>query len=287
MAARQFVSDVTLATFKTDVIDRSNQVPVVIDFWAEWCAPCKTLMPILEHLAEEYDGRFHLARIDTDRERELAARSGIRSLPTVRIVRNGRVVDEFMGALPEGSVRAILDKHVRRPSDDAVEASERLQSENRLAEAIEVLEGAIAAEPGEDRLKLHLAGLLLGTGAIDRAEETFRSLSDSTRLEPKGRAMAARIEFARRAADVEDPVVLEARIANNPDDCAARDHLSVRLFAAGRIEEAMEQLIEIVQRNRRYGDDAGRQGLVRIFEALGNADDRVVRFRRRLSQALN
>ena len=287
MSQSPHVSVATQENFVQVVIEKSKEVPVLVDFWAEWCAPCKNLMPILAKLADEYGGKFHLAKVNTDEQQGIAMHFGIRSLPTVKLFKNGQAVDEFTGALPEQAVRQFLDHHVRDEVEAFLEQIDQLIEEGHVADASNALEQAGAQLPGDVRIVSRLAKLKFDDGDADSARAMVDALDAEQRETPEIKSLLARFALAERASDAPGEDALRAAIAADPADLKARDQLSAVLYARGDIEEAMEQLLEIVRRDRAYEEDTGRTQLIRMFEALGSANPLVKKYRRQLSIALS
>ena len=285
MSATDYVCEVDAGSFQDKVLDASKRVPVLVDFWASWCAPCRMLAPVLDKLANAYQGKFLVAKVNTDEQRQLAEQYAIRSLPTVKVFRNGRAVDEFLGAQPESAVRAVIDRHVARDSDRLRARSAELRSQGDLAGAAQILRQAMADDPGNDRTHIDLANLLMEQGAYEDARRVLKSLPDARQLEPDITGMLAKLRFAQLAENAPAAAVLEDRIATQPGDCEARYQLSAVKALAGDYEAAMEQLLEILRRDRGFRDDAGRRGLVDLFDLLGN-DPLVSKYRSLMAKAL-
>lgn len=287
MSASPHVSVATQDNFVQLVIDKSRQVPVLVDFWAEWCAPCRNLTPVLEKLAKEYAGKFELVKVNTDEQQALAMHFGIRSLPTVKLFKDGRPLDEFMGALPEHQVRQFLDHYIRDEIEVFLEQVDELVANGEADNARTVLEQAREQLPDDPRIALKLAVLKMDNGDIDGARTLYDALSAESRDSAEGKSLAARFALADRAGDAPDEAALRAAIERDPGDLKARDQLSAVLYARNDIEGAMEQLLEIVRRDRSYEEDTGRVQLIRMFEALGSANPLVQKYRRQLASSLS
>jgi putative thioredoxin len=281
------IVEVGQADFEQKVIAESQRRPVLVDFWADWCGPCHMLMPVLAQLAAAYGGRFLLAKVDSDREQELALQFGIRSLPTVKLFVGGEVVGELMGAQPEGTIRSLLDRFVARDSDALLRRAEELNAAGEVQGAIDVLRQALTVDPENQRLHPMLAALQIDSGELDGAEATLKELPASAQADEHVAALFTRLGFARTLADAPATAVLEGRLAQDPDDAEARYLLSTRQVMAGSYDAALENLLELVRRDRAYGDDAGRRALLEVFSMLGPRDPRVKRYRTLLATALN
>lgn len=294
MADSPYIADVTRSDFAARVIEKSREVPVLVDFWAAWCGPCQMLMPVLARLAEEYRGKFLLAMVNTDVEQALALEYGVRSLPTVKLFRHGQVAGEFMGVQPESTIRALLDRFVPREADAAMERAEALARQGRIEPALDLLRSAAAGDPQYGPVKLALARLLLShtepaglKTRLDEAEQALGSLPLDRINDPEAAALRARLDLLRIAAEAPSPAELEQKVAADAGDLEARYRLGAWRALRGDYEGAMEGLLEIVRRDRRFRDDAARKTIIAIFNLLGPQHPLVPKYRTRLSSALN
>lgn len=281
--AQPHVFDATAAHFEEEVIRKSLDTPVLVDFWATWCGPCKTLGPILEKLAADYHGAFLLAKVDVDKEQELAAAFQIRSVPTVMLVKGGQLVDGFPGALPEGQLREFLKHHGIEPGEPAVEETAEPAVAAPLDPHEEVMR--LRAEPDTAELKLDLALALLQTGAATEAEQLLDALPANLATDDRTVKARARLGFAALLKDAPPAEVLEAAIAGDPGDLRARHLLGVRKLVGGDAEAGLQQFIEMLRRDRSYGDGLARKSLIDAFRVLDD-DDLVSRYRRQMSALL-
>ncbi len=277
---------VTSETFETDVLQKSQETPVLVDFYAEWCGPCKTLGPMLERLADEYAGAFILAKVDADAEQMLVAGMGVRSLPTVVLFKNGQPADHFMGALPEGEIRAILDKHVERVEASPLERAAELVALGQYDEAIALYQLITADDPENYDAYLDMAQALLKKGDLDSAEAIVERLPDAQKMDPRAKSIVAGKAFQDLLAGALDRATCESRIAANDEDSEARYFLAVHLMVSDDVESAITHLLTIIQTDRQYNDDAARLLLIQIFDRLGNDDPRARTGRRQLATLL-
>jgi putative thioredoxin len=285
--AKPHVFDATSANFEADVLQKSLETPVLVDFWAEWCGPCKTLGPILEKLAGEYNGAFVLAKVDVDKEQELGAAFQVRSIPTVFLVKGGQLVDGFPGALPEGQLRDFHTHHGLEPATAAPEPEAPETEDAPLDPHAEVvrLRGEVTAHPSDDNLKLDLALALLKTGAAREAEQLLDALPANLAHDDRAVRARSRLGFAALLADAPPVEVLEAAIASNPDDLRARHLLGVQRIVAGDSQAGLDQFIEMLRRDRGFDDGLPRKSLIDAFRIVED-EDLVGAYRRKMSALL-
>ena len=283
----EFAFDVSIQDFEAKVLIPAETVPVVVDFWAPWCEPCKVLKPMLEKLAEEYKGRFILAKVNSDENPELAQHFGVRSIPSVKVLFQGQLVDEFNGALPEGQIRAFLDRIALPEGPEQINLREQaaaLVAEGKLEEALAVLVQASQANPQDQVIQLDAVDVLMQLGRNDEAKQL---LGGEYANEPdRANALRARLALLDGAADT---APLEAKLEANPDDHATRLELSKAYAAQSRFREALEAALEVARRDRFFNEGAARKAILALFEALSGEqyDDLVREFRRKLSATLN
>jgi putative thioredoxin len=282
--ALPIVFDVETPTFEADVLQASLTTPVLVDFWAPWCEPCKTLGPMLEKLAAEYNGAFRLGKVDVDQQQELAAMFGIRSVPTVVMVKDGQVLDGFAGALPEGQLREFLSRHVQplaaSPTDDAAEDTPETPEQ-----ALGRIQQAIAAEPDKAELKLDLALALLRVGQTAAAEAELAALPVNLATDARAVRLRSELDLAHALKDAPELTTLQQRVEADGNDWEARDQLGVRLLLEGDVEAGLDQFLVILQKARDWNDGQAKKRLLAAFATLDDADV-VGRYRRKMASLL-
>jgi len=282
--ATAHVFDATETNFETDVIQASLTTPVLVDFWAAWCGPCKALGPILEKIVASYNGALKLAKVDTDAQQQLAAVFGIRSLPTVVLVKDGQMIDGFMGALPESQVREFLQRHLGAES-----ANEPLPPAAAAVESPEQtvarLQNQIAATPDKPELKLDLALAYMRAGNADAAAKELDTLPANLENEAKAKRLRSQLDLSRALEGAPDTAALRARLATDPNDHAARDLLGVRLLIDGDAAAGLDQFLYILKTQRDWNEGAAKKRLLAAFNVLDD-EDLVGTYRRKMASLL-
>ena len=286
MADSPYVVDVTAENFDRIVLEGSYRQPILVDYWADWCAPCRMLAPILDALANELGGKVLVAKINTEEQRELAAQYGIRSLPTVKLFKGGQPVDEFMGALPESEIRAFLDRHLARESDKLLLQAETLLAQDETDSAAELVEQALIADPDNPRTLIAYTRVKVRLGDFEAAEKSLNALPLDQQDHPEVQALRARLLFDQAVHDAPAMEQLEQRLAANPDDSEARYQLAARQVVAEDYAAALEGFYTLLRKDRRYSDDAARKAMLQVFGLLDGSGDLVTNYRAKMMSAL-
>jgi putative thioredoxin len=288
MAVTAQVIEANLGNFAEVVERESFQRSVLVDFWAPWCGPCRALGPVLERIAEEMQGAFLLAKINSDENPELSRQFSVRGIPAVKAFRNGKVVDEFTGALPESAIRQFLDKILPKAGDEHRVAGLEALARGDVEAAEQSFRAALANDPRNDEARLELARLLIGKGEAVAAEEEVKSLSPAAQMSEEVEALRALIEFSAvvRDAPPSEEIARRIREGHGDEQAQAMYQQALRELLQGREQVALDQLIEMVQRHRKYGDDLARKTLLKIFLLLGKEHPLVNEYRSKLARAL-
>jgi putative thioredoxin len=282
MSSSPYIFEATIDNFQQQVMEASSETPVLVDVWADWCAPCKQLMPVLEKLVEEYQGAFLLAKVNADEQQQLTASLGVRSLPTIILVKGGQAVDGFNSALPESEVRKVLDKHVEAPQEDPYDKAHRLWEAGDNEGALGILSELNQKDPDNLKVLIDLAQLKAEAGDLETAEQVLESLPAEEKLQHQAKQLAARIKFLKQSAELPPEKDLEMALEQDPKDPNALHLLALHKVLQEKNAEAMELLIRLMRVDSKYKDEAAKTTLVELFEKLGNSNPDVRTYRRKL-----
>lgn len=288
MSQTPFIFDVTAANFEQLVLENSFHKPVLVDFWAEWCAPCKALMPLLAKITEEYQGELLLAKVNCDIEQEVVARFGVRSLPTVVLFKDGQPVDGFAGAQPESAIRTMLEPHVQQPATpeaDLLESAQALFAEGRIGEAENLLKQLLTEDNENGAALILYARCLAERGELGEAETVLGAVKGDAHKQALA-AARAQLTFLRQANDLPEVADLKRRLAQNAEDDEAAYQLAIQHLARQQYETALDALLRLFVRNRSYADGLPHKTLLQVFDLLGNDHPLVTTYRRKLYQAI-
>ncbi len=281
------IVDVSEMNFTQEVIEASRRIPVLVDFWAPWCGPCRSLGPILEKLAVEYQGRFRLAKVNSDENQALAGQFGVRGIPSVKAVVGGQIVNEFTGALPESAVREFIDALLPSPAEPLRQEAMAAHARGETDATRKLLLQAIRLDPKHEQARLDLVDVLLDAGDFAEAQRLFGEVAESAKDRGRIERLAARLALAQGASGDADEKTLRARLEADAADLAARLDLANLLARKQDYGGALEHLLEIVRRDRAFRDDIGRKTLLQIFSLLGSDSDLMREYRGKLSSLIN
>jgi len=288
--ADNLVKDTTTQGFMKDVIEESRRQPVLVDFWAEWCGPCKQLTPVLEKAVHAANGKVKLAKMDIDKHPSIPGQMGIQSIPAVIAFVNGQPADGFLGALPESQVKDFIARITKDKlggeAQDLVKAADEAFAAGHAEDAAALYSEVLRDDPASVPALAGLARAQVASGALDQAKETLARVPEAKASDPAVAAARSALDVAEQAKSVGPVGELEQKVAANPLDHQARFDLAVALNAAGKRQEAADLLIETVKRDRKWDDDKARKQLVQFFEAWGPTDEATVHGRRKLSSVL-
>lgn len=280
-----WIREVGTSTFEPDVIERSRSVPVVVDFWAPWCGPCRQLTPLLETLVEEQDGRIALAKVNVDEAPDLAGAFGVQSIPFVVAVRDGQPVEQLRGLLPEGELRQWLQRVLPSPVDDLLKRGESLEEQDP-AEAESCYRQALEHDPGNDAIRIRLARALVAQNRDEKAREIVEDLQRRGFLEPEAEAVRSQLELRSAAAAAGGLDAARRAVEADPENDQLRLKLADALTGAGQYEEALRLYLETVRRDKAGAGQPAKERMLRLFDLLGPDSDLAGRYRRQLATAL-
>lgn len=280
---RAFVTEATDADFQQKVLLRSREVPVLVDFWAPWCGPCKTLGPTLEKLAAEYAGGFELVKINVDDSPQVSMAFQIQSIPTVYLVKDGRPLDGFQGGLTEPQVRKFLDRHIEKPAADPREVAAAAMAAGQYDQAAAAYRELLADDPRNGDALVGLARVALAHGDLGAAQGWIDRVEEGNPAYDAAQRLRGMLGFAEDAGDA---MALQRRVAAHPNDVEAWYALGATFALDNQIDDAFSAFLEVVSRDRNWREDAGRKALLSLFDLVGGADPRVIKARRRLASLL-
>jgi len=282
----EWTVDVSEQDFEQAVVQRSHEVPVVIDFWAPWCGPCRALGPTLEKLAEEQQGKFILAKINIDENPMLAQAFQIQSIPAVKAVLNGALAGEFLGAQPEPNVRRFIEQLLPSEAESLAREAQRLEEAGKAQGAESLYRAALAKEANQPLALLGLARILVQRGEESDAQTLLTRVPNTVPEHPAAQQLLAQLRLKQTGAKAEDEKQYRDRLAANPNDLDARFELSQILAAVGRYEEALTELLAIVKKDRKFQDDGARKAMLEIFEVIGARSELAENYRSELAKVL-
>ena len=289
MTDSAFISNVTELTFEQEVIARSMTKPVLVDFWADWCNPCKILMPILSKLAEEYNGEFYLAKVNSDQEKNLSDKYGIRSLPSVKIFKQGNIVDEFNGAIPESKIRDFIDRHLFKKNDFAISEAKEAFSSGNIETAKNLINNVLAEDKSNKKAIILSARILVIENLPDQAEALLKHLPLANNDDEDIHHLRSLISLSKDVVNAPDIETLKKTVieSNDENNIEAKFQLACRYALNDQFEEALKLFIEIVEKDKTFKEGAARKHIIAIFDVLGGSGPLVNIYRIKLSRLLH
>jgi putative thioredoxin len=281
----QWTKDVSEENFEAEVLERSNAVPVVVDFWAPWCGPCKVLGPLLEKLAAEYAGEFLIAKVNVDENQGLASVFGIQGIPAVKLFKDGDLASEFTGALPEPMVREFLSKFLPSAADKQAEQAAELEDDGKISQAKALYQAILESDPNHAKALLGMGRLAMNEGNPDAALSYLDKISEVADERKEADRLIARLKLQSGAA-AQNEAVLREKVKSEPNNIAARFELAQALAGMEKYEEALNEFLNIVKTDRAFQDDAARKAMIQIFEVLGSDDPLTDKYRSELAKVL-
>ena len=270
--------------FEADVLERSHEVPVLVDFWAPWCGPCRVLGPVLEKLADEYSGKFVLAKINVDESPSIAGAFGVQGIPAVKLIKDGEIAGEFTGALPEPAVREMLSRYLPSEYDEQADEAADLEEQGKSADAQTIYQSILDAEPTHAKSLVGLGRVLMNAGDRESALKTLERISPAAEERKIADRLIARLQL--QGDQSVDEATLRQKLAAQPDSLEARFELAQALAANEKFEEALSEFLNIVKSDREFRDDGARKAMVQIFEVLGPNHPLTDKYRSELATVL-
>ncbi len=282
-----FVVDIQdSAHFEQQVIEASKQQPVLVDFWAPWCQPCQILIPLLTSLAEEYKGAFIMAKVNSDEQQELVAAAGVRSLPTVKLYKDGLVVDEFMGAKTESELRTFLDAHIANETTDKINAALALAEAGDYKQATAMLKALNQADPANTDIYLAIASVYLQSGDYDNCQAVLKALPANIQVSETARKLQTELDLAQAVSNAPETDELLAQLQSNPDNHELRIQLANQYIVAHQYEQALEALMYVLKKDINFQEGEAKAAMLKIFEILGPQEPLTRQYRTKLATLL-